>query len=314
MNILVTAIGSFSADCVISTLKSMGYFIVGCDIYPSIWHAVAKKCNIVYQVPLATKSKEYVDLLLEICEKHMIKYVIPLTDVEVDVLNANRILFVAKGIILCIQSTKCLKIARNKYQTYLLFANDLKVNVPKSILLRDVKDDCFLPSIAKPINGRSSEGLYYIHLKDDLKRLNGKDNYIIQEILYGNVFTVDYIRDLKGNDFSIPREELLRTKNGAGTTVRIFTNKFLSDIVSYIGKKIGVVGCVNMEFIYSNNKYYLIDINPRFSAGIAFSCFVGYNMVINHINCFEGKCIADTISYREQIVTKRYKEELLWIA
>lgn len=77
-----------------------------------------------------------------------------------------------------------------------------------------------------------------------------------------------------GADFSIPREELLRTKNGAGTTVRIVPDSDLMQMASYIGKKLNVRGCINMEFIRSKDStYYLIDINPRFSAGVAFSNF-----------------------------------------
>jgi carbamoyl-phosphate synthase large subunit len=42
LKILVTAIGSFSADCVISSLKCNGHYVVGCDIYNGMWHAVTK--------------------------------------------------------------------------------------------------------------------------------------------------------------------------------------------------------------------------------------------------------------------------------
>ena len=51
MNLLVTAIGSFSADCVINSLRKVGHTVVGCDIYPPEWHAVSKDCNWVYQAP-----------------------------------------------------------------------------------------------------------------------------------------------------------------------------------------------------------------------------------------------------------------------
>lgn len=65
MNILVTAIGSFSADCVINSLRNAGHTVVGCDIYPSEWHAVSKDCNWVYQAPFATKESEYIQFYLK---------------------------------------------------------------------------------------------------------------------------------------------------------------------------------------------------------------------------------------------------------
>jgi carbamoyl-phosphate synthase large subunit len=104
---------------------------------------------------------------------------------------------------------------------------------------------------------------------------------------------------------------LLRTKNGAGTTISIVCDENLSRLASHIGKKINVNGVVNMEFIKKNENYYLIDINPRFSAGVAFTNMTGYNMVINHLNCHSGKDIDVPCSYHEQLMTKRYYEEIL---
>lgn len=313
MNILITAIGSFSADCVINSLKPEGYKVVGCDIYPSNWHAVSKDCDKVYQAPFATKENEYIQFLLDICKEEEIDCIFPLTDLEIDVLNHHRKEFREVGVSLFIQSEGCLNIARDKYAMYKLFKEDEVVNLPYSVCSEELTMDFPIPAIAKPINGRSSEGLKRIARKEELTDLLGATNYIIQQNIPGPVFTVDYVRDNFDNDFAVPREELLRTKNGAGTTVRITPDNLLMNIVSYIGKKLSIVGCVNMEFILNEGHYYLIDINPRFSAGVAFSNFIGYNMVTSHLNAFIGGCISSPIEIKEQIICKRYKEELLWM-
>ena len=313
MNILITAIGSFSADCVINTLRKSGHFVVGCDIYPSVWHAVSRDCNAVFQVPFAAKEKEYIDSLLNICQQYEIHYIFPLTDLEIDILNKNREVFDYMNATLCIQSSDCLAIARDKYRMCCLFKDDDMVKVPKSVLSCELPENFLLPVIAKPINGRSSEGLKKIYKREDLVDLKGVDNYIVQELLDGNVFTVDYVRNaLSGDDFAVPREELLRTKNGAGTTVRVVPNEDLMATTSYIGRKLGVNGCVNMEYIHYKGAYYLIDINPRFSAGVAFSNFIGYDMVTAHLNCFLDKEKLPTpIEFKEQLLCKRYREEAL---
>lgn len=313
LTILITAIGSFSADCVINTLKTNGHKVVGCDIYPATWHAVSKDCDIVYQAPFATKENDYVSFLLDICKKEHVDCIFPLTDLEIDVINRHRKEFNDANISVFIQSEACLNIARDKYIMFCLFKNDELVNVPFSVCSEELKPNFPVPAIAKPINGRSSEGLKRVTKSEELKELIGAPNYIIQQNIPGPVFTVDYVRDSFGNDFAVPREELLRTKNGAGTTVRITPDKVLKDTASYIGNKLDIIGCVNMEFILNDGKYYLIDINPRFSAGVAFSNFVGYDMVTSHLNSFTGKYICSPIEIKEQIICKRYREELLWM-
>lgn len=315
MRFIVTAIGSFSADCVVNSLKSAGHFVVGCDIYPSEWHAVSKDCDVVYQAPYTTKEAEYIQFLLDVSVKHQIRYVFPLTDLEIDVLNRNRCKFDQEGIVLCIPSEETLSIVRDKYALYERFKDDKAVpSIQTYQVGKDLIPDMFLPAIAKPYNGRSSEGLCKIYSLDALHSVKEKDGYIIQKMLDGAVFTVDYVRNNStGHDFSIPREELLRTKNGAGTTVRILNDTRLSSLVSYIGNQLCVNGCVNMEFIGHNMEYYLIDINPRFSAGVAFSQITGYDMILSHLNCFIGSDVEKPVAYKEQIVTKRYKEEVLVI-
>lgn len=311
MNILVTAIGSFSADCVINTLKKGNHRVIGCDIYPSVWHAVSKDCDKVYQAPFATEEERYICFLLDTCKKEEVDCIFPLTDLEIDVLNHHKSDFNKVHVFVFIQSESCLNIARNKWAMYKLFKDNRHVNVPYSEESSTLCSDFPVPAIAKPINGRSSEGLRRIEEKEDLNAIKELHDYIIQENIKGSIFTVDYVRDSFGNDFSIPREELLRTKNGAGTTVRIVPDKTLNETTSYIGNKLEIIGCVNMEFIRNEEKYFLIDINPRFSAGVAFSNYVGYDMVTSHLNSFIGKQICPPIEFKEQIICKRYYEELL---
>lgn len=313
VHVLVTAIGSMAADCVISILKKSAGKVVGCDIYPYEWLIEAGCCDKFYQAPLAREEDKYIQFLIRVCLENAITHLIPLTDIEIDVVNKYRDIFRQQHIILCMPEPGVLDIARNKYRLFCEFRED--VHVPSIRTCLSASDDAesfSFPCLAKISNGRSSEGLRLLASKDELLYLRDRNNYIIQEYKSGPVFTVDYIRCEKTRqDFAIAREELLRTKNGAGLTVRITNEPILSQLASYIGNKLQINGCVNMEFIKNHSAYYLIDLNPRFSAGIAFSVLAGYDMVTNHLNCFTGKEIALPIVVNETIITKRYKEEII---
>ena len=164
MRFIVTAIGSFSADCVIRKLKQSGHYIVGCDIYEGCWHAVSRICDSFYKAPYAIEERAYVDFLLDVSYKEKINHIIPLTDLEVDVLNKYRKEFDSAGIVLSIQPPDCLAVARNKERLCKLFENDVLVHVPKTVRLENWSNCSGLafPLIAKPVNGRSSEGLFKI--------------------------------------------------------------------------------------------------------------------------------------------------------
>lgn len=316
-NILVTAIGSMSAECVIAELNASGHTVFGCDIHPAEWHAVSAACRKVLRASLATDTERYLSFLEQAVAAYGIDLLLPLTDPEIDVLDAHRERIEACGVRLCMPDHETLRIARDKYALYRFFLEEERVLAPLTVrcgadageVPGTMRDGGF---VAKPAAGRSSEGLCYIDTPRQLEEYLRKPGYIVQERIAGPVVTVDYVRDGRtGADFSVPREELLRTKNGAGLTVRVFPDAGLQALVSLIGSRIGVNGCVNMEFIRSDKGWYLIDINPRFSAGVAFSHKAGYNMVRSHLNCHCQQEILPPVSVAAQIVTKRYVEEVI---
>ncbi|WP_295069116.1 ATP-grasp domain-containing protein [uncultured Fibrobacter sp.] len=309
MNILITAIGSMSAACAISKLKEKGHFIVGCDIYPGEWHHETKLCDVFIQAPFATKEDVYCQFLVDTCKKHNLQYIIPLTDLEIDVINRNRSYFKDTGIHLCMQNADVLALARDKYALYNFFKDDPFVPSIRTFKFSNLPETIDFHCVAKPFNGRSSEGLLLDATREQLNAIKNKDVYIIQEMIDGEVFTVDYCRSSKfGTDVAIPRQELLRTKNGAGTSVEITPDDSLIELTRHIGNKLNINGCVNMEFVENNGKYYLIDINPRFSAGVAFSVLCGYDMINSHMACMEGKEIQGQIKLTKQIIIKKYIE------
>ena len=304
MNILVTAIGSMSAERVITQLKIIGNLVVGCDIYPKEWHYESTLCDYFYQAPYATTGIEYCKFLIETCKKHNINYIVPLTDLEIDVINKNRELFT--GIILCMPNSDIIKIVRNKYELYKYFEHDSIIKVPTTWTLNNYKIR-YNTVVAKMVNSRSSQGLLIKPTFEQLMAIDNKSNYIVQQYIDGNVCTIDYCRSAKDNeDVIIIREELIRTSNGAGLTVKLFNDEKLKTMVSHIGKRLDINGAICIEFIHNNDNYYLIDINPRFSAGIDFSFNAGYDIVTNHMNCFNNLPIDKQIKIEEKILIKKY--------
>ena len=308
MNILLTAIGSMSALCAINKLHEAGHKVVGCDIYPQEWHYEASLCDVFKQAPYAN-TDNYIPFLINLAKKNEVKFIFPLTDLEIDIVNRHRDLFEQEGLVLCIPSQETLKIARDKYSLYNTFKNDTKVLSIPTFSSEDDLSALSYPCVAKPRGGRSSEGLYYLLDASQLDSIKDKSNYLFQHKIAGNICTVDYVRNaVTGQSFCVPREELLRTKNGAGTTVQIFHDEKLEQLVAYIGEKINIQGVVNMEFIKNEKGYFLIDINPRFSAGIAFSCKTGYDFINAHLDCFIGKALPPQVDIIPKIEVKFFIE------
>jgi len=311
--VLVTAIGSLSADIVIKTLHREGYYVVGTDIYPKEWVVDAKNVDEFYKVPMAADREEYVNRLSEICREKEIDFICPLTDVEIDILNENRNIF-ENSSILCMSGYEAIQICRNKKKT----ADRLKkTNICRVIPDYDDGDmenrRVRFPVVAKPVSGRSSQGLKVFQDEEEFYRFYGrveKEDYLFQPYIEGNVVTVDVVRDKNtGQCAAVARRELLRTLNGAGLSVQVFRDEELESACAGLAGILDITGCVNFEFIEAaDGAKYLLECNPRFSGGVEFSVMAGYDFVTNHIRCFENKPIETKRNVQEHWIARKYEE------
>lgn len=295
MKYLVTAIGSMSAEAVIQGVsRSPGAEVVGCNSSPREWVSASRLVQRFYQVPLVRDEFDYLAGIMDICRREGIERIVPLTDVEVDVLSVHRHLFEACGILVCLPCAAAIEKARDKLTVHDVFSDHSRICVIPTAALHDDKGAAFsYPLLIKPRRGRSSEGQIYIPDADAMQfwkaRLEKEERYLVQPYCSGQVIVVDVVRQPGGGRMvAIAREELLRTSNGAGLAVRIWGEHMCSALAMEVAAVLDLHGCVNVEFLIHGEKVLLMDVNPRFSAGVAFSLMSGYDMVVNHLRCFSG--------------------------
>lgn len=326
--ILVTAIGSFSAVTVIESLKKDGYRVVGCDIYPAEWVANSTIADVFYRAPYATDRPAYEEFVKMVCKEEEVAFIMPLTDVEIDLFRGWTTAAEETGAVVCMSERKMLDIIRDKkvLENYLA-PLEICDTIPGRLLSEVVSDPEFAekasyPLVIKPIDGRSSQGLHMVKNAKEMKsaaELCGEDadHYLVQPKISGPIITVDVVRNPETEEcVCIPRRELLRTLNGAGTSVYVFKNEHLEKQCRAIAKALNICGCVNFEFVEEvepaeqngPGKWRFLECNPRFSGGLAFSAVAGYDMVRNHLNCFKGIGLEPEGEIREQYVARRYTE------
>lgn len=312
-NILVTAIGSFSADVVITTLQQQGYKVIGTNVYPIEWIANALTVDCFYQVPYASEENEYIERILSICEKERVNFIFPLTDVEIDVFNRYRDKFSDMNIILCMSPYETILTCRDKRKTGEVLKKVQGVHVIPEYQIEDIWNDRIkFPVICKKIDGRSSQGLKKICSKEEISLFVEKNEistYVIQPFIEGDILTVDVVRDGRdGSCVAVPRRELLRTLNGAGLSVFVFKDPELESLCKKMADQLNIHGCVNFEFIETEEKRFFLECNPRFSGGVKFTCMSGYDCILNHLRCFQGEKIDEKGEIVQQYIARKYEE------
>ena len=343
---LVTAIGSFSADIVIKKLKSAGLRVVGCDIYARELVVDATSVDAFYQAPYTSAGEKYARFVRDVCEREHVDYILPLTDVDVDFFNASREADgTFAGALVCISPASALSFCRDKQAMaeFLASSRSGVHGIETRPLTSCESEPTFYPVVVKPKDGRSSQGLRYV--RDgrewaELTALEDPERYIVQPRIEGHVVCVDVVRPLDGNAVvAVPRREYLRTLNGAGTSVKVFHNAALEAACLRLADELGIVGCVNFEFIEEGeddeipapgmasevcqagacapapepaekdlSQYHFLECNPRFSGGVEFSCIAAYDCVTNHLRAFRGEPLEEPKAWRSQFIARKYEE------
>ena len=334
--ILVTAIGSFSAVTVIKSLKEDGHRVIGCDIYPAEWVANSEIVDAFYQAPYATDRPAYEAFIKKVCQEEAVAFLMPLTDVEIDLFRYWETAAEDTGAVIRMSERKMLDVIRNKkeLESYLT-PMGICETIPGVLLSEVVQEGSQhvitghekleFPVVIKPVDGRSSQGLHIVRTAKELELVaeickEEKDRYLVQPKISGPVITVDVVRNPEtGSCVCVPRRELLRTANGAGTSVYVFKNEYLEKQCRAIANALNIRGCVNFEFVEEQEpqekngpgKWRFLECNPRFSGGLAFSAVAGYDMVKSHLNCFRNMDLEPECEIKEQFIARRYEEHVM---
>ena len=258
--IIITAVGSFSAPAAVKSCREAGYRVVGTDINPREVIAESMSVDRFVRMPRADAGEAYLAAMEKLIEEEDAMGLIPLTDVEIDVLNPVRERFLPTELWLSPQES--LFRARDKEKSRgaadLAFRRDPELaerfrTIPTARFSAWLSAQyggisaAGLPMVMKPRDGRSSEGLYRVRTAEDLQtavreiRLwGGEDRYLVQPLIEGNVITVDVVRSADCACIAVPREELRRTHNGAGIAVRVFRDPLVEKAACAVAEELGI--------------------------------------------------------------------------
>ncbi len=160
-----------------------------------------------------------------------------------------------------------LKTITNKYKLYLFFKD--KIDVPITYTMDQYNGYFKENVIIKPNCGRGSSGVY-IHKADKVAHvieLLNTDDYIIQQYIQGVEFTVDTLHDFEGNLLNVVPRRRIAVDSGISISAETSRDKKFYEILINISDMLKFSGANCFQFIVSDNKYYLTDINPRFGGG-----------------------------------------------
>lgn len=314
MNILVLSAGT--RDKVVQYFKKeigdRGRIIAtDCsNLAPAVYDADA-----FYLVPRIT-APEYLDVILDICQKEQITGAFSLIDPELSLLAKEREKFLAVGTTPIISDYDLVETCFDKYRMYQLLQKMQiptgKCYVDKEEFYRAVeKGEISYPVFVKPVKGSASLHINQVGSSKELEVLFGLyDDLMIQEYMNGQEYGADvYIDMISGKCTSLFVKKKIKMRAGETDKSVSYKDGKLFELIRNFVETCGFRGMIDIDIFEIDGVYYISEVNPRFGGGYPHAYACGVNMpaaVIRNLNGQENEVsIGD---YAENICMMKYNE------
>ena len=281
-NILVTGVGAIIGYGIVQALRKNRFevHVHGMDMFSD---AVGQRwCDSFVQCPPASDSG-YVAFLRDLMLEKQIDLVMFGVEAEVQVLASYARQLPLDSRQLVLNDPDLIRLAQDKWEFYNFLDQHGLNAIPSAVAgeYRLMAEKLGIPFLLKPRSSSASKGQAVIFSEADYvywKNKTGK-GFMVQEIIGDeeHEYTVG-VFGLGQGDFVNPIA--LRRKLGRdGSTVKAEVVNH-PDLMAESRKIMGMlkaVGPTNLQFRLHKNKFYLLEINPRFSSSLSLRAAFGFN-------------------------------------
>lgn len=280
------------------------------NLAPAVYDADA-----FYLVPRIT-APDYLDGILEICQKEKINGVFSLIDPELSLLAKEKERFLAVGATPIISPYELVETCFDKYRMYQMLC---EMGIPTGKCFMD-KEEFYrakkegkiaYPVFVKPVRGSASLNINQVYSDRELEILFERYNdLMIQEFMHGQEYGADvYVDLLSGKCTSIFLKKKIRMRAGETDKSVSVKNPALFEVIQNFVEKCGFCGMIDIDLFEQDGTFYLSEVNPRFGGGYPHAYACGVNMPLQVIRNLQGEENPVTIGeYREGICMMKYNE------
>ncbi len=259
------------------------------------------------KVPRVT-DKEYLSILKEYCVINDISIIVPTIDTELHILSHVKEEFLKDGIFLAISSSNICETFYLKDSTEKFFVEN-GLDTPRSI--EDIKT-CAYPIFAKLNNSSCSIGAQIVYTPEIAKELSMDKNYVFQEFIQGDEFTVDAFIDKNGNIISVVPRQRLEVRAGEVSKAKAVKDKRIIKAIKELCNKLdGAYGCITIQLFRTDDRIVFIEINPRFGGGYPLSPRAGANFAKYLIKDYLGERLEYSEEWKDNTIMLRYDAEVI---
>jgi len=309
-NILITSAGR-RVSLVKSFQKTIKEFNENGKVYTTDMNPTLSSASQIsdgyIEVPRVTDSS-YINILKQYCKEKNISIIVPTIDTELSILADVKDEFQKDGIFIAISSKEICDIFYLKDTTESFFLKN-GFDTPREV--EDIRF-CNYPIFAKLNNSSCSIGATVVYTPEQAKELAQDKNYIFQEYINDDEYTVDVFIDKNGDVISIVPRLRIEVRAGEVNKAKTIKDKDIIDAIKGLCKKLdGAYGCITIQLFKTKERIVFIEINPRFGGGYPLSYLSGANFAEFLIKDYLGIKLNYEENWQKDLIMLRYDAEVL---
>jgi carbamoyl-phosphate synthase large subunit len=255
--------------------------------------------------------------LVNLCRDKNVSLLVPTIDTELSIIAEKANELRSLGVLPVVSSPEIVGIARSKSLTVNKLS-EFHIATPDTlplIALEEAIDRLGFPLIAKPVGGSNSVGIVKIRGLQDLRNLpNNRENYIIQKMIVGREFTVNFLMNYKSEIQSIVPHERLEVRGGEVSKGRTTRLPQLEELIPKLQSALfGGFGPMCFQAILTpSDEFVIFEINARFGGGYPLTHRAGARFSKWLLEAAMGR-IPSPIEPREQALTMLRYDSAIFI-
>lgn len=255
-------------------------------------------------------NPNFIDFILDFCENNDIKLIIPTRDEELILFSKNKDIFDEKDILVMVSDVETIETCQNKLK-FINFCKNNDFGIPKTYLnINSITNSCF-PLFLKPVIGKSGVDTFKVDSFDALnKKLDNENEFLIQECIESNEYTIDLFADFEGNVISaIPRQRV-NIWGGESLVTKTVKDELLIRESVKLAQKLKLKGHNTIQCFFDGIEVKFIEVNPRFGGAASISFEAGANSAEFLINILNGEKLESKIGdFKDNLVALRFVED-----
>jgi carbamoyl-phosphate synthase large subunit len=279
--------------------------VVGVDIEPYV--AGLYESDSGFLVPRLS-DPHYLPTLERILELEQIKLLVPTRDEDVLFLSHHKPRLEGSGVRVHAPAPFVAEACFDKWRFYELLS---EWGLPTIRTSQDLKNFDQFPALIKPKTGKGGQGIRIVANRAELPQDPSKE-YIIQELVKGEEYTVDYFADLEARPISVVPRLRYRVEGGESKVGITKDRPSIVQLCKELGRRMGLTGHNTIQcFLLSQGEIKFIEINPRFGGGAPLGVAAGCNSPEFLLRECMGESLVPRENFEKELVMLRHSSDLI---